>query len=267
MITTDFVPGSPCWLDLGVPDVSAASEFYGPVLGWEFREIEGAEGFVLATVGDKVAAGIGLLTEEGARSAWMVYFFTPDVHETAASVLRAGGTVRVEPRDMEGWASMAQFTDPQGAQFAVWTPGKAGGLEAVDDPGALCWTELYTTDAVGALAFYGSVFGWQREDMPMPGGGGGVYTIVTPAGQPRERMHGGLLQVGGQELALSRGTPAWHPVFTVTDCDAAVATVRARGGEVAMGPEDAPGIGRMAVCTDPAGAEFVLLTPAAVPAY
>lgn len=261
MITTEFVPGSPCWLDLGAPEVSAASDFYGAVLGWEFERPEGTEDFVLATSGGRTAAGIGLLTEQGARSAWMVYFFTPDVHETTASVLRAGGTVRVEPRDVAGWASMAQFSDPLGARFAVWTPGRATGLGAVDAPGGLCWTELYTTDAVAALAFYDAVFGWQREDVPMPGGGGGVYTIVTPAGQPKERMHGGVLQVGAAELALSRGVPAWHPVFTVADCDAAVAAVRAEGGEVAMGPEDAPGVGRMAVCVDRSGADFVLMTP------
>ncbi|MEV4561754.1 VOC family protein [Kitasatospora sp. NPDC049285] len=264
MITTDFVPGSPCWLDLGAPDVTAAADFYGAVLGWQFEPMEGSDGaFGLERSDGKAAAGIGLLTEEGARSAWMVYFLTPDVHETAATVMRAGGTVRVEPRDVEGWASMAQFTDPQGGQFAVWTPGTSSGLEAVDDPGGLCWTELYTTDSAAALAFYREVFGWQSEDMPMPGsdGTGGVYTIVTPAGQPKERMHGGVLQVPRDQLALSRGVPAWHPVFTVADCDAAVGTVRALGGEVAMGPEDAPDIGRMAVCVDGNGADFVLLTP------
>jgi predicted enzyme related to lactoylglutathione lyase len=29
-----------------------------------------------------------------------------------------------------------------------------------------------------------------------------------------------------------------------------------------MGPEDAEGVGRLAVCVDPAGADFVVLTPA-----
>lgn len=39
MITTDFVPGSPCWLDLGAPDVRAAAAFYGTVLGWEYESM------------------------------------------------------------------------------------------------------------------------------------------------------------------------------------------------------------------------------------
>jgi hypothetical protein len=29
-----------------------------------------------------------------------------------------------------------------------------------------------------------------------------------------------------------------------------------------MGPQDAPGVGRLAVCLDPSNADFVVLTPA-----
>ncbi len=44
MLTTDFAPGAPCWLDLGAPDVAAASDFYGSVLGWGFHPLEPAGG-------------------------------------------------------------------------------------------------------------------------------------------------------------------------------------------------------------------------------
>lgn len=33
------------------------------------------------------------------------------------------------------------------------------------------------------------------------------------------------------------------------------------GGRVQMGPQDAEGVGRLAVCLDPANADFVVLTP------
>ncbi|BFO18708.1 hypothetical protein SHKM778_50960 [Streptomyces sp. KM77-8] len=51
-------------------------------------------------------------------------------------------------------------------------------------------------------------------------------------------------------------------MFNVTDCDAAVAEVTGHGGSVQMGPADAEGVGRMAVCLDPHRADFVVLTPA-----
>ncbi|AXE90570.1 VOC family protein [Streptomyces sp. Go-475] len=263
MITTEYAPGSPCWLDLGAPDVPAAAAFYGAVLGWEYEsmgESEDFEGGMFKKDG-KTVAGLGKLTEEGARSAWMLYYCVTDADATTQAVRQAGGTVRVAPMDLDEWGRMAQFSDPLGGQFAVWQPGTNRGMELVDQPGSLSWVELYTSDAAAAKEFYGGLFGWQFSDTPLPGGGG-TYTLITPAGLPEERMHGGLMEMGKENLSLANGQPYWHPVFAVEDCDAAVARVRENGGSVQMGPEDAEGVGRLAVCLDPANADFVVLTPA-----
>ncbi|MFB7369522.1 VOC family protein [Streptomyces sp. NPDC056222] len=262
MITTDFVPGSPCWVDLGAPDVPAAAAFYGAVLGWDYESMEEGEdmeGGMFRKDG-KIVAGLGKLTEKGARSAWMIYYDVADADATTQAVERAGGTVRVAPRDLDEWGRMAQYSDPLGGQFAVWQPGENTGAELMDEPGSLSWTELYTSDAAAAKEFYGGVFGWQFGDMELPGGGG-TYSLITPAGLPEERMHGGLMEMPEENLALTNGRPYWHPVFNVTDCDAAVAKVTENGGTIQMGPDDAEGVGRLAVCVDPAGADFVVLTP------
>ncbi|WP_105969308.1 VOC family protein [Streptomyces geranii] len=262
MITTDAAPGSPCWLDLGTPDVRATAAFYGAVLGWEYESMGGGEdldGGMFRKDG-KIVGGLGRLTEEGARSAWMIYFTVADADATTQAVERAGGTVRVAPRDLDDWGRMAQFDDPLGGQFAIWQPGKNAGFELADEPGSLSWTELYTLDAAAAQEFYGGVFDWRFGDMPMPGGGG-TYTLITPAGLPEERMQGGLMELPAEHLALAGGRPYWHPVFNVVDCDAAVAKVTENGGSVQMGPDDAEGVGRLAVCLDPSGADFVVLTP------
>ncbi|MFD7137424.1 VOC family protein [Streptomyces sp. NPDC059894] len=263
MITTDFPPGSPCWLDLGTPDVPAAAAFYGAVLGWDYESMgegEDMEGGMFRKDG-KIVAGLGKLTEEGARSAWMIYYGVTDADATTQVVERAGGTVRVAPRDLDQWGRMAQYSDPLGGQFAVWQPGETKGVELVEEPGSLVWTELYTSDARAAKEFYSAVLDWRFSDMELPGGEG-VYTLITPAGLPEERMHGGLMELPAEDLALADGRPYWHPVFAVTDCDEAVARVTANGGSVQMGPEDAEGVGRLAVCLDPARADFVVLAPA-----
>ncbi len=264
MITTDFATGAPCWLDLGAPDVHAAAAFYGAVLGWDYQSMgegEDFEGGMFRKDG-KIVAGLGNLTEEGARSAWMIYFSVPDADATTQAVERAGGTVRVPPMDLEDWGRMAQYSDPLGGQFAVWQPRTSKGVELVDEDGSLSWTELYTSDASAAKEFYGDLFGWQYGDMELPGGGG-TYTLITPAGLPPERMQGGLMELPKENLALANGRPYWHPVFNVPDCDAAVAKVTENGGSVQMGPDDAEGVGRLAVCLDPSNADFVVLTPAA----
>ncbi|MCD9140907.1 VOC family protein [Streptomyces albireticuli] len=263
MITTDFVPGSPCWLDLGSRDIPATAAFYGAVFGWEYKSFgEEGGGYGLFRLDGKTVAGLGPLNEEGARPAWTLYFRTTDAQAAAKAVERAGGAVRVAPTDAGEYGSMAQLTDPQGGQFAVWQPGETGGgVELADAPGSLCWTELYTTDAAGAKAFYGGLFGWTASDVPLPGDGG-TYSILTPAGQGEERMHGGLMELPSEHLSLNGGRPYWHPVFATADCDATAAKVTANGGTLQMGPEDAEGVGRLAVCVDPAGADFVVLTPA-----
>ena len=264
VITTDFAPGSPCWLDLGAPDVRAAAAFYSAVLGWTYESMgegEEMEGGMFRKDG-KIVGGLGRLTEDGARPAWMIYYSVTDADATAQAVERLGGTVRVGPTDLDDWGRMAQFSDPLGGQFAVWQAGKNKGAELVDQPGSLSWTELYTSDAAAAKQFYGGVFGWQFGDMELPGGAG-TYTLITPAGLPEDRMHGGLMEVTTKDLSLANGRPYWHPVFAVADCDAAVAKVTENGGSVQMGPADAEGVGRLAVCLDPSNADFVVLTPAA----
>ncbi|MEU9132181.1 VOC family protein [Kitasatospora sp. NPDC048540] len=263
MITTDFATGSPVWLDLGAPDVDAAGAFYSAVFGWQTQSFgEDTGGFLALHHGGKLVGGIGRLTEQGARSAWMLYFKTADVDAAAKTVERLGGTVRVAPMDAGEDGRMGQFTDPQGGQFALWQQvGGRSGLEAVDGPGTLNWTELYTTDAEAAKTFYGELLGWRTAAMPMPGDGG-TYWIITPQGLGQDRMQGGLMQLPAEYLALNGGKPYWHPVFAVEDCDATVATVTGNGGSVQMGPEDVPGVGRLAVCLDPAGADFVVLRPA-----
>lgn len=262
MITTDFLPGSPCWIDLGARDVTAAAAFYDAVFDWEFESLgPEANGYGIFKNDGRIVGAVGPLTETGARSAWMIYFNTPDADATARTVERLGGAVRVAPLDADGAGRMAQFTDPQGGQFAIWQPGTSRGLEQTDAPGALAWTELYTTDAAAAKKFYGSLFGWETSDIPLPGDGG-TYSLVTPAGKGQERMQGGVMQVGSEALTLNGGRPYWHPVFAVVDCDTTVAAVTGNGGSVQMGPEDAEGVGRLAVCLDPFGADFVVLAPA-----
>jgi len=261
MITTDFVPGSPCWLDLGTPDIDAAAAFYRAVFGWHHRSFgPEAGGYGAFELDDRTVAAIGPLGEDGARSAWMIYFATEDVDEAARVTERLGGAVRTVPTNVGEAGRMAQLTDATGARFAVWQGERASGVQAADEPGTLCWTELMTTDVDAAKSFYGELFGWETQDMPMPGGSG-TYTLISPAGGGEERMQGGMVRMSAEDLAPVGGRPFWHPVFGSADCDATVAEVTANRGTVQMGPDDVPDVGRIAVCVDPWGADFVVLTP------
>ncbi len=260
MLTTDFVLGTPGWLDIGALDIASASAFYTAVFDWEFHSAGPDAGYGMFTKGSRVAAAVGQLDEEGERPAWMIYFRTSDAQATADQVRRAGGAVRSAPFDVPEHGRMAQFSDPQGGKFAVWEPGKDPGLAVVDEPGSLNWVELMTTDTAAAKDFYGRLFGWTTSDMELPGGGG-AYSVLAPSGADPNLAHGGMIALNPADLP--EGRAYWHPVFAVADCDLTVATVTDRGGKVKMGPQDAEGVGRLAVCEDPAGAEFVVLIPSA----
>ncbi|MFF8726824.1 VOC family protein [Streptomyces sp. NPDC015171] len=260
MLSTDFVPGAPNWLDLGTPDVDRTVAFYSEVLGWTYQSAgPDGGGYGFFVLDGKTVGGVGPLTEEGAASAWSVYFHTADADATAKAVEQAGGRVRVAPVDVFTFGRMAHFTDPAGADFSVWQPIGTGGFETTGVPGALCWTELYTTDAASARAFYGAVFSWEFQDSPLSPEV--TYVVVAPAGGGRQESHGGIMQLPQENLDAG-STPEWHPYFAVDDCDAAAARAGEAGATVIIAAADIEGVGRLPMLLDPAGAPFALLEPA-----
>ena len=259
MLTTAYLPGSPNWTDLGTPDTDAAAAFYGTLFGWAFQSAgPDAGGYGMFTLEGRTVAGVGPVTEEGASSAWTVYFTTTDADATVKAVEQAGGTVRFPAMDVFTAGRMAGLTDPTGAQFAVWQPGHTKGLDAVTDVNTLCWTELLTGDATRAKEFYRTVFGWQIQDMPMEGM---TYSLVSPLGGDDSSGQGGIMSIS-DEMSAAGMTAHWGTYFEVSDCDAVAALAAAKGGSVVMPPTTMEGVGRMAMLTDPFGASFSVITSA-----
>ncbi|WP_225845359.1 VOC family protein [Streptomyces sp. HPF1205] len=263
MLTNDYVPGAPNWVDLGSRDTATAAAFYRALFGWEFRSAgPDSGGYGMFQLAGQTVAALGPLLEETARPAWSVYFASDDADATTKTVEQAGGTVRFPPMDVADQGRLAGYTDPDGAEFAIWQPGTNRGLDRVG-AGALCWTELYTTDAARAKRFYTTVFGWDIEDIPLPagpdGGPGGTYTVISRAGGGQEGSHGGIMQLGRD--MLPEGTSYWQPYFASSDVDAAVAKAAERGAGVLMPGTDLEGVGRIALLRDPEGAFFAVLTP------
>ncbi|MGW0553847.1 VOC family protein [Streptomyces sp. NPDC002926] len=258
MLTTRFVTGSPNWIDLGTPDIETARTFYGGLFGWTFRSAgPDAGGYgMFQQDGKTVAGGMTVAPEQGAPG-WCVYFQSPDADATAKSVEQGGGAVAVEPMDVFDMGRMAVFADPSGAGFATWQPGRNKGLDLVNDPGSLCWAELYTPDTGAALSFYTGVFGWETNTMPLPDGSGS-YIMINPAGTTPDAMFGGVAPLASDPVEAADG-PSWLPYFEVVDCDAAVALAEALGGEVRMAPVDLEGVGRFAKLADSAGAKFAVM--------
>ncbi|MGW4473237.1 VOC family protein [Nonomuraea sp. NPDC004354] len=251
MLTTQFLPGAPDWIDLGVPDVEAAAAFYRGVFGWAFQSAgPDAGGYGFFQQDGRTVAALGPLMEEGATAAWTTYFATPDADATAKLVVQHGGRVRAEPFDVFTAGRMAHFTDPAGARFAVWQGGDTKGLDLVTEQGSLAWAELHVSDPAAVQPFYQAVFGWRVETVPM----GPMDYIVISTAEGDDASFGGLAPLGEGDA------PHWLPYFEVADCDATLARAQELGATVVMPAESVEGVGRFAAVDDPFGARCAIIT-------
>ncbi len=118
-------------------------------------------------------------------------------------------------------------------------------------PGTFSWTDLTTTDQDAAKTFYGSLFGWEAEDMPM---GDGVFYSM-------QRVDGKDVAAISPQPQMQRDAgvpPMWNSYITVENVDAAADRAKELGATLHAPPFDVMEAGRMAVIQDPQGAFFML---------
>lgn len=243
--------GTPCWVDLAVPDIAAATAFYGAVMGWSFFDSGRRFGhYTIAQTQGKNAAAISPVQDAAQASYWTVYLASDDCDGTTKLITDNGGSLIVEPMDIPDNGRMAIAQDPTGGVFGVWQQAGMIGTEIVNEPGSLTWTDARLTDPAAGKEFYSAVFGYTYAAVP---GAPDDYTTFHVGGEVRGGM-GGMM--GGPP-----GVPShWLAYFSVPDVDAAVATAAGSGGTVLMSPETTP-FGRMGVVADPFGATFSLHQP------
>lgn len=260
MITTSNASNLPGWIDLGSPDMAASAEFYRKVFGWSADSAGGDQAedqgeYLLLSKDGQAVGGLGGLQSPGAKPEWTVYVRVPRAEAAVEACGSLGGTVRVPTMEVGSEGSLAQLSDPNGAEFALWQPGTFTGLGRACEDDSLLWIELYTRDPAAAKQFYGEMFSWQTEAYDMPEGSYDMWT--TNPGESTDSF-GGMMQIT-EEMPIQ--SDMWVPYFMVSDTDATVARAVEAGGTVVMPAVDAPP-GRLAALTDQFGAHFNLLKPA-----
>ncbi len=253
MIVTENQPdGTPTWIDLGIPDLERAMEFYRQLFGWEY-DVGPAETrhYTMCLLHGRPVAGIMPNPDPDATDFWWnVYFAIEDCDGAAERITDAGGTLIHGPMDVMDQGRMAIARDSVGAQFGLWQGRAHIGCQVVNEPGSLVWNNLVTPTPEPARAFYTAVFGYtldRNEDLPDPD-----FTFLR---RPDGHEIGGIL--GLPDASAS----TWGTTFEVVDTDAVVARAAAAGG-TSGAPEDFR-YGRMATITDPFGTEFsVVARPA-----
>ena len=118
--------------------------------------------------------------------------------------------------------------------------------------GSFHWNELVTRDVEKAKKFYGDTIGWTFDGMPMPDG---TYWVAKMGDQPV----GGLFPIAGPQW---EGVPEhWMSYLAVDDVDARVKKAIAAGAKLMRPAFDIPGVGRIAILTEPGGAGVGWITP------
>jgi len=102
--------------------------------------------------------------------------------------------------------------------------------------------ELNTTDVAKAKSFYGKLFDWKLEDMPMTDG---TYTMIKVG----EGTGGGLMK-----HPIPGAPSAWLAYVLVDDVKAATGKAKSLGATVLKDVTEVPGMGSFSLIADPTGA-------------
>jgi len=118
--------------------------------------------------------------------------------------------------------------------------------------GHFCWNELMTRNVERAKKFYGDTLGWSFDAMPMPNG---TYWIAKDGDQPV----GGIFDISAPEFGPV--PESWMAYIAVDNVDERVAKAVKAGAKIMKPAFDIPGVGRIAILTEPGGAAVGWMTP------
>ena len=251
MVTRDtpWPAGTPCWIDITVPDLNKAGAFYQGLFGWEVKPgPPEVGGYAMCEIGGRQVAAIApQMSEQPEPVAWVTFLASTDADDTAARIRAAGGQVLVEPMDVMEAGRLLIGVDPGGARFGVWQAGQHTGIQLANEPGTLIWSENMSRDFERNKAFYAAVFGYQFGEIAP------TYSTLDIDGRPA----GGIGELGPEHADRPA---AWGTYFAVPDTDAVAARAVELGGAIVAPAFDSP-YGRMAVLADDQGGEFAVMTP------
>ncbi len=119
--------GQFCWDDLAVPDPEAVLGFYREVAGWEVETSHAGMGpyHVVSPPGASgPRSGIGGIMQRppgtDGRPMWTPYVYVDGLEPMVARAVELGATLDMGPYEAGEVGSMAFFTDPTGARFAMF---------------------------------------------------------------------------------------------------------------------------------------------------
>jgi hypothetical protein len=107
-------------IEIPYDDEERAKRFYGGVFGWEFRQMQGMDGYDLYTAGPgELGGGLGKRGESAGETT-RNYILVDSVDEAVKKIQELGGTITTPKDEIPGMGSFAAGTDSEGNPLAIY---------------------------------------------------------------------------------------------------------------------------------------------------
>ena len=242
--THQYHPGKFIWHDLLTPDAEAAKKFYGALLGWNFKDLEG---YIEIHHNHHLIGGILQVTpekdEKEALATWLPSLSVEDIDAKVQWVTANGGKTLKGPLDMPQRGRGALISDPQGARLVILRTPQGDPMDRQARMGDWLWNEIWSPTPDQLKVFYQGLGGYQST-IETPD-----YIILVRDGQWR---------AGIRRVSDDSHPPIWIPVVRVENPEQLLDQVETLGGVVWVRPGETPDNKDTALISDNTGALLML---------
>jgi len=118
--------GEFCWNELATPNIKAAKDFYGELLGWTFTDHNmGDTMYTMIKSKENEFGGIWQIPtdqQDQIPPHWMGYILVDDIERTLEQSKKLGATIKMPITQVGTMGRFIVVVDPTGAHIAFWEP-------------------------------------------------------------------------------------------------------------------------------------------------
>jgi len=236
-------PGKFIWNDLLTDDVTTAKKFYGQLLGWNFKELNGYT--VVENDNQAIGGMVEIIdtSEKPGAARWLSSMSVVDVDKAVSLVRQEGGTIENGSMELLNRGKGALIRDPLGAQLLLLYATDGDPRDKEPSISSWLWHELWSNNTEASLAFYQKLIGYDFS------GDKNDYLILLK----NERWRAGIRHSSDPDLEVR-----WVPVVRVANTKKIADQVELLGGKVVIEPQPSASGGSVALLADPSDGLFII---------
>lgn len=245
--TKTYNYGHVVWRDLVTPDPKKAAEFYKKVFGWQVQDLskDDVKYWIFKNNG-KPVAGMYMMPKKksDASGEWVCTISVPSVDNSASYTKSSGGSILIEPFEMNGRGKVTLLADPQKAPFALIHSSTGDPVLSEPLENEFLWSENWANNPEESVNFYKTLLNAQTEEIKDDNRD---YTILENGGKKAE---------GIVKNPVENVRSHWMQYIRVSDVNLITQKAKDAGAEIILSPDSNIREGNVAIMLDPTGAVF-----------